>query len=210
MINPTFKTKATQLRRAKFIKKRRTPQEQKRLRYTKDHVVLAEYPHLFRKSWPKKKAGRNQVYRRKVRQALIISPGETPDAQVLQSEAQTIRRKPILRWGAVSLQERVAIKLRIRRSRLGWDFFTRPYSTARDREHFVAFLTALTAGKSNESAKYALVVSEWIDPSSEPQSPWLKVAEKRQWLRAFFRDEPEWEARLRNWIDSRLEAMPEE
>ena len=182
------------------MKKRRTPQEKKRLHYTKDHMVLAEYPHRFRKRWPKKKAQVNQAYRHAVRQALIATR-HALDPENAQSSSQAIPRKPLQKWGVVSLRERVEIKRAVRRSRLGWNFFRQPYSSHRDRTRFSVFLEALTAKQSDESIHHARVIAGWLAPVSD-QPGWLKLEETHQWLRAFFKDEPGWEMRLRNWIMS--------
>src|SRR6266542_2129249 len=52
--------------RAGGSKPRKNPAEKKALAYRKDHRVAAEYPQLYRRAWPRKKALRNQTYRRQV------------------------------------------------------------------------------------------------------------------------------------------------
>ncbi|MBL8045312.1 MAG: hypothetical protein JNL09_02165 [Anaerolineales bacterium] len=184
------------------MKKRRTPQEKKQLSLSKDHVVLAEYPHAFRKSWPKKKARANQVYRHKIRQALSTQY-DVDRIDLAESAVKAIVRKPIQKWDVVSLGERVNNKLEVRRSRLGWNFFRQPYSSVADRERFVAFLSALIVGRSAESFRLARVVAEWLAPPHHDIS-WHKLEEKQRWLTAFFKDEPTWEKRLHKWIAEML------
>jgi hypothetical protein len=184
------------------MKKRRTPQEKKQLSLRKDHVVLAEYPHAFRKNWPKKKVRTNQVYRHKIRQVLSIQY-EIDQIDLAEAAIKAIARKPIRKWGVVSLGERINNKLEVRRSRLGWNFFRQPYSSVTDRGRFVAFLGALIAGRSAESVRLARVVAEWLAPP-QPEISWHKLEEKQRWLAAFFKDEPAWEKRLRKWIAEML------
>ncbi len=52
------------------MSKVKNPHEKKRLAYDRDHVSPAEYPHAFRKTWPRKKARAERRARRKVRQVL--------------------------------------------------------------------------------------------------------------------------------------------
>jgi hypothetical protein len=35
--------------------KPKNPQDKKRMEYERNHYVIAEYPHAFRKNWPRKK-----------------------------------------------------------------------------------------------------------------------------------------------------------
>jgi hypothetical protein len=145
--------------------KRLTPQQKKKLEYTKDHYVIAEYPHSFRRTWPKKKQRANQAYRHHVRQALGAA-----DQDKVSGVAQRPYRRP--KWGVVSLGERVALRRRKLGLRLGWNFFKSPYQSQYHRESFAAFLHTLMAEKSGEALDHARAVQGWLTPSQE-LTPWL-------------------------------------
>jgi hypothetical protein len=55
------------------MSKVKSPVDKKRLVYDRDHVTPAEYPHAFRKQWPRKKAKAERAARRKVRQVLQVA-----------------------------------------------------------------------------------------------------------------------------------------
>jgi hypothetical protein len=76
--------------------------EKKRLAYAHDHVTPAEYPHAFRKKWPRKKAKAERSARHKVRQLL--------DATGDDAIVGVIRRKRVRKWGSISLREYVQFK----------------------------------------------------------------------------------------------------
>ncbi len=89
----------------------KSPPAKKRNALDRDHVVAAEYPHGFRKLWPRKKAWFNRSYRRKVRQLL-----PTPSDDLA---ADPVRREPMPKWGVVSVRERVRSKLLKREAMIG-------------------------------------------------------------------------------------------
>jgi hypothetical protein len=180
-----------------------TPQQKKELEYDKDHYVIAEYPHGFRKSWPKKKRFSNQAFRHKVAQALSHLQRPT-DAEEVESEARGIARKRLRhKWGVVPLRERVAIRLQRRRARLAASFFSAPYLARRDRGPFAAFLDALMTEKSGEAAIHARIIKGWLGPAPRVQ-PWPHHIAPQDWLKPFFEDEPHYEARLSEWIEATL------
>jgi hypothetical protein len=93
---------------------------------------------------------------------------------------------------------------RIERTALYFWKWNRPYSRDKDRERFVAFLNALVLGRTENSRELAEYFQNLMDPTSRyprvrDQYWWEK---KQEWLRAFFRDEPGWEVRVRAWIAS--------
>ena len=81
----------------------------------------------------------------------------------------------------------------------------------RDRERFVAFLNTLIEGGTAYSRELAFFFNQLLEPPEMPvQVDHVSVPSgfpfspaPRVWLRSFFRDEPEWERRLRAWIASR-------
>ncbi len=89
----------------------KSPRAKKRLAYERDHVAPAEYPHAFRKQWPRKKARAGRAYRRKVRQLLRAAGADAPVAAV--------RREEMRKWGTVPLRESVRLKQEKRRTMVG-------------------------------------------------------------------------------------------
>jgi len=89
--------------------RRRNPQEKKALAYRKDHVVEAEYPHAFRRNWPRKKARSHRAYRRRVRQLLdrvhAVAVEDADERDDVQAEA--VRREQVRKGGVVTLRVRV-------------------------------------------------------------------------------------------------------
>ena len=83
--------------------RRRTPYLKKQNEYDKDRYVYAEYPHVFRRSWPKKKACVHRKERHQIRaltqklsqqQSEELSPAllKTAKSQIsLKKEASTLR-----------------------------------------------------------------------------------------------------------------------
>lgn len=108
-------------------RQKKTPQQKKQLELKKDHFTLAEYPHAFRKSWPKKKAHLNRQYRRKSDAILSVakmemSAGETEavvgDVTAVQLESSVLAKRSN-KWAPVSLGERIEIKLQKRQKTIG-------------------------------------------------------------------------------------------
>jgi hypothetical protein len=84
------------------MSKVKSPVDKKRLVYDRDHVTPAEYPHAFRKQWPRKKAKAERAARRKVRQVLQASGEDTA--------ATVVRREPVRKWASISLRESLQFK----------------------------------------------------------------------------------------------------
>jgi hypothetical protein len=187
------------------VKRRQSPPEKKATAYRKDHVVAAEYPHAFRRNWPRKRHYANQAYRHRVHDLLQAvketCPQEDDGAEVLGIKA--VRRREVRKWGATSLRDRVADRQQMRVERTGWNFFRAPYVSARDRERFVAFLTTLTQLNTPNGRDVAQFFQDMLatpaHPSCERQI-FNGMARRRSWLRAFLRDEPAWGPRLQAWI----------
>jgi hypothetical protein len=100
----------------------------------------------------------------------------------------------------------VAEKLEGRRERVGRNFFKDPYRSDQHREPFSAFLAALVAERSGEAREHARVVAAWFEERRTLcGAPWPPYGPQRPWLRAFFADEPAWEARLTRWVEQTLE-----
>jgi hypothetical protein len=92
------------------MSKIKSPVEKKRVAYAQDHFSEGEYPHGFRVGWPRKEAAASREFRRKVAQKLgnaIQTDVETAS----EIDVSDIRRRPVKKWGAITLRERVAHKL---------------------------------------------------------------------------------------------------
>ena len=92
------------------MSKVKSPPEKKRLAYDRDHATLVEYPHAFRKTWPRKKANAQRVARRKVRQVLSETGDDGPVAE--------IRRESVGK-SASTLREKVQFKKEKRKAMIG-------------------------------------------------------------------------------------------
>ena len=196
---------------------RRTPQEKKRLEYDRDHYVEAERPHLFRNTWPKKKAHANRRDRRRAERLLeglrnlpadFVVAHADDSALTAEHVANAHPRRALWKAGVRSLRERVARRNASWARRVGYNFFMTPYSSALHREPFAAFLDSVVAGAGPGSASLAAALADALEPAVH--APWVNDWRhgRRAWLLAFFRDEPTWEPRLRSWLDARLGDGP--
>src|SRR5437868_5185937 len=93
------------------MSKIKSPRLKKHLAYQKDHISLAEYPHGFRKLWPKKKAKAQRAERHKARRVIQTMKDD--------SEISNVHRKNVRKWGSISLRESVRHKLEKRKKRIG-------------------------------------------------------------------------------------------
>lgn len=82
-------------------KRRRSPQEKKRISLARDRPVSSEYPKSFRKQWPRKKAFAERARRTAERQALTTDPGGFA----------AVPRRRVVKWGTITLGEKVAVQL---------------------------------------------------------------------------------------------------
>jgi len=190
------------------VKQSKSPQQKKALFYHKDHHLLAEYPHSFARTWPRKKARANRKYRRQVRQILAESArqDERKDHSAVSIRSLPVRRDPVRKWGPpLSMREWVTSRLENRLRRTAWNYFKQPYDRNRQQARFVGFLQEITAGHSGYSRQLARCMNALLDPP-EPVEPMRSVgglwnsSQAQLWLSAFLSDEPEWEGHLRHWI----------
>lgn len=104
------------------MKPSNSPGIKKALAYKKDHRIVAEYPHAFRRIWPRKKAWANRKYRHRADQRLAQSLRHGPDEQA-DSSVMPVRRDkhtksgvmPLVAWVRHTLQNR---DYRVRRTTL--------------------------------------------------------------------------------------------
>jgi len=95
----------------------RTPQEEKRLDYERQHFSPGKNDKAFRKNWPRKKAMMERRLRRKVAGAL--SRRHRLQAEDFLSVVAALQREPIRKWTIFNLRERVRSKLAKRQSMIG-------------------------------------------------------------------------------------------
>jgi hypothetical protein len=191
------------------VKRPKTPQQKKALSYAKDRRVGAEYPHAFRRYWPRKEAHASRQYRRGVRQSLVHELRTLPAEALDDIAASSIRREEVRKWGPnIPLGQRVPDRLSLRVVRTASNFFNRPYVAERDHARFVALLASLSARRTSWSREQARAFNMLLDPPEydTPVSHHLlgRREQRQEWLRAFFADEPAWEQRIRAWVRSQL------
>lgn len=106
----------------------KSPQEKKRLDYTKGHFTFGrQSSRSFPKTWKRKKVHANREYRRKSEELLAQSkPGSgldglPPSAEDLTAARflKSVVRKPLHKAGTVTLEEKVRLKLTSRGQRAG-------------------------------------------------------------------------------------------
>jgi hypothetical protein len=200
------------------VKRRRTPTEKKALSYKKDHAISAEYPHAFRRQWPRKKARVQRKERRQVNQSLTQVTQSYQEEQGDDILLKPIQRNFVESWGdPVPLGIWVKDRQFRRIYRTAWNFFKVPYTSNLHRDSFKAFLQIVTKGRTIYSGRLAQLFSELLSSSAKQgrsefdgiysyqdkiskQEYQSKTHWKSDWLRAFLKDEPEWEERLRAWI----------
>lgn len=112
----------------RMAKDRKTPQEKKRLEYTKDHFTFGQQSsRMFPRTWKRKKARANRKYRRKSEQILAqAKPGTasqdlplTADDLTVARFTKSVVRKPLRKTGTVTLEEKVKLTLARREKTVG-------------------------------------------------------------------------------------------
>jgi hypothetical protein len=162
----------------------RDPAAEKAQSYRKDSRIADEYPQLFRRAWPQKKALRNQTYRRQLQRSLTHALATADDpADVAPAPVRRVLSKWTRTGGAIPLGEWVRWKRATRLHRIAWNFFKEPYDGQCHRLPFVRFLGQAPMDQPGDFSRFYVIGGD---------AP--------TWLRRFFRDEPAWEPRLRGWI----------
>lgn len=108
-------------------KESKSPQEKKQLEYSKGHFTFSETPHAFPRQWKRKKTAANRQYRRKSDK--LLAPAKphvsASDAEALIGDLtvglfkDSITRKRLRNSSAVSVGEKVRIKLEKRKKMTG-------------------------------------------------------------------------------------------
>jgi hypothetical protein len=179
------------------------PRAKKIVAYQKDHRIAAEYPHQFRKSWPRKEAQLNRRYRRRVQQLLDEARQYTPEQQadlsVIPVRRYIARKQgvvPLGKWVEGGTFGRAAAALR--------HFFSQPYNTTLHRDRFAILVAEAMAGHGLYARSIAQYLNEIL---ADPPMPidlnrqWrTRSSSERDWLAAFLHDASGWDEQLRAWI----------
>jgi hypothetical protein len=197
----------------------------KAIAYKRDRCFVAEYPHLERRSWPKRKALRNQTWRRGVDAALRPALGEVgPEIDDFMPSLPKRQRSTTSSWrhANIPLGEWVHSKLEKRISFVGCNISIK-LGRARNRRRLVPFLESLIAGRHGHAVELAQAFERFLDRRPLPRA-WLTrdrlitdrsigvdLAFWNAWCRALnalFAEQPEWEGRLRAWISEVAPVAP--
>ncbi|MGN6759086.1 MAG: hypothetical protein ACTHMJ_22175 [Thermomicrobiales bacterium] len=187
------------------MKNHLTPGQKKALSYRKDHRNGAEYPYGFRHSWPLKKAHANRKYRRQVRQHVSQARQSRFADNHDDLTPLPVRRDSVKKRGAIPLENWIHDGLMFRIQRIARVHFRYPCDGGVASERFIRFLTTLVQGRTEQSRQLALYFNELLDPPELPvETDYVHSPSRarRDWLKAFFNDEPDCEHLLRNWIAS--------
>ena len=193
---------------------RLTPQQKKRLAYERDHVTQSEYPHLARKGRPKWKAIASRTARRRADRLVEGLNNRPADAVLEEADMEGLTaayvrdaRSSTLYWrhAVFTLRQHVEDRKKNRLWVSAVRMFGQAYDSARHQVPFGAYLTTLVSGAGEGSREMAAFLADVLDP--EPRHDIMDWRRRRrgEWLRAFLRDRPDWEPRLRAWIDRMLE-----
>lgn len=192
---------------------RLTPQQKKKLEYERDLHRDANVPHAYRRIRPMLKAVASRADRRRAERLLdglrngptesVIGRAED-DALTAVRFAHAGRTENFWPRPVISVRERVERRIAGKANIAAWHFFDAPYDPAAHRDAFTGFLDSVVNGSGAYARAMAEILSDALDPDSmESLAPYHRnvAAAHGAWLRAFFRDEPAWEPRLRAWID---------
>ncbi len=183
-----------------MTERRFTPQDKKQRRYDKDHVLNVEYPHSFRSSWKRGVRKKNRSYRRKVKHQFC-------DLENCEDRIKSIslekRRK--LSWQVFTVRERVQNRLNRRRERQIYNYFSQPYNSEIHRHNFVAFLESVVSSDSEMARIFSWKLQSWLYPPVPADRSYLRWNSWcYEWLQDFLCDEPDWEIRLKDWVNSQI------
>jgi hypothetical protein len=164
--------------------RRKSPQEKKRLETSRDFVSPSEYPHAFRKGWPRKEARAERARRRASRQEMRGLLSEEEQEATREGPA----REPVRKWGARPLGEDIGDKIARRVRRAVWGMLQSP----RARQELDARCEELLLGVVRREDAYCGPLAQFWEELLTQRPPWLA---------RFLAQSPAWEGRLRDWID---------
>jgi hypothetical protein len=194
--------------------KKVTPQEKKKLEYEKGRRAGSH--HGFTQKYSEIKPRTNRVLRKKSKLFLkdVQSRPEIEIVQIVDEKAVTVKhlddsilkdfqfsRSSQSRPASQPLKEWVETQAKNRIRRIAARYFSKPYDTDLHRLPFSRFLQTITAEDSEFSTRIAEFFNAILHPSTGPLGQIAyRYERQREWLSAFFQDEPEWQAGLKNWI----------
>ena len=188
--------------------RRRSPAEDKLLSYERDR---RNYIYHSREgsnhTWPRKRARSHRKYRRQVRGVLSTADTRVTADDLAEPRPELVRRDEVKKWGTYTLREWVNRQHQERITSTAWNYFKTPYNAELHRKRFAAFLSSLVDGRTAYSREVAQFLKQLLDrPAGKRDAegatigPYWRIGSE-YWLYAFFADEPDWETRLRAWIE---------
>jgi hypothetical protein len=187
---------------------RKTPQQKKTEQYKKERRTGSSHGYV--KSYPVTKARINRAYRHEANVILKSAGIESLEQAVEVTDEQSltlgrirhsIKRAPGADYKADphSLEEWVKDRLDRRVQFAGVRYFAHPYDSQVHRKRFKKYLQSLLAGRSATSPRVASFYKAVLHPQDVETANYH--ASRRDWLRSFFRDEPDYEHKLATWIN---------
>jgi hypothetical protein len=185
----------------------KTPQEKKNLDYKKERRTGSLHGYV--KSYPKTKARVNKASRHEANAVLKDARIESLQSAVEVTDNDAITRERLqysierdpgadLKAYSYTLKEWVGGRLEGRIQFAGDRYFAEVYKSERHRKAFSKYLQTILSGRSAKSFEIARFYKEVLNPSTLEAEE--HHARRRAWLVAFFRDEPEYESKLRDWM----------
>lgn len=166
-----------------MAKDRKTPQEKKRLEYTKDHFTFGEHSsRMFPRTWKRKKARTNREYRRKTEQLLAqakpgIASRDMPliaDDLTVARFAKSVVRKRLHKTDTVTLEEKVKLKLERREKTVGRRPKIRAFAH-QEATSVIQTLSSLQDDKLEDFVRRANVLCTSGDPNE-----WARVRSSKE------------------------------
>lgn len=192
------------------MSKIKNPLEKKQVSLIKDRYVPAEYPHAFRRQWPRKKKIATRQMRHTLNQLThqAIAGGDLEAGEARFDKGFFNRRQKLSKPEIPNLVEYIERRLAFRFVRHAWNYFKKPYNPVTHREGFKRVIETLINGKTPVSAKQATWVRYWLMAEQVETTRILHPkyfswrSGRARWLAAFFADEPAYRKLLQDWVES--------
>lgn len=160
-----------------MAKEQKSPQQKKKLEYTRGHFTFSKHVHAFRKEWKLKKDLINREYRRKSGDLLAKAKPEMSidDAELVAGDVtaahveQSITRKRLRKSGTVTVGEKVKLKLEKRTEAVGRRVKSHE-KYDREAAEAVATLTSLGGDQLVDFVRRSAIFCRGGDPIE-----WLRV-----------------------------------
>ncbi|HMZ79442.1 MAG TPA: hypothetical protein PLL06_07070 [Acidobacteriota bacterium] len=198
------------------MSKIKNPLEKKHVSLIKDRYVPAEYPHAFRRQWPRKKKIATRQMRHTLNQLThqTIAGGDLEAGEARFDKGFFNRRQKLFKSEIPNLAEHIERRLAFRVVRHAWNYFKKPYNPVTHREGFKRVIETLVNGKTPISAKQATWVRHWLMAEQVETTRIIHPkyfswrSGRANWLASFFADEPAYRQLLQDWVESfDLETM---